>query len=237
MFEFKNTGKFLVKDIDTSKNIVKGYGAAFGNVDEGGDVIYKGCFAKSIAENGPKGKDRIKYLAQHALTEEPIGKMLELYEDDFGVVFVAKMADTVKGRDYMELIKSGIVNENSVGFTKVQYDQNDTGGRDIKEGMLWEISAVNIAMNEKAVITDAKGAFQMDKVKDTIERYDKLAKLFRKGKISEEFGYRLEAELLQLKSIFEQVTQPTKEITEPTPEEIKATQEQLFINEIAKHLS
>ena len=48
-------------DADEYAGIVKGYGSYFGNKDSDNDVIMKGAYKKTIAENG----SRVKYLYQH----------------------------------------------------------------------------------------------------------------------------------------------------------------------------
>ena len=73
----------------------------------------KGAYKKTIAENG----SRVKYLYQHDMNQ-PIGKMTELYEDDKGLVFVAEIAKTQLGKDVVELMKSGVITENSVGILR-----------------------------------------------------------------------------------------------------------------------
>lgn len=47
------------------------------------------------------------------------------------------------------------------------------------------------------------------------KRYDNLAKIIRKGNISDELGFAIEAELLKLKSLFVSATLPIDEITKP----------------------
>lgn len=49
---------FSAKDaavVDESKRIIEVKFASFGNVDSDGDLLVKGCFAKSIQERGPGG--------------------------------------------------------------------------------------------------------------------------------------------------------------------------------------
>lgn len=227
--EYKSA-KMDIKDLDMSKNIISGYASVFGNVDQGNDIMVKGAFSKSIMENGPEGKNRILYLEQHKLTEEPLGSIVELKEDDYGLKFTAKIANTRKGKDYMELIKMGAISENSVGFRKLQYEPNTHGGNDIKEVALWEISAVNIAMNEAAIIMDAKGIVNDELVKSYLSRFDSIANIIRKGDISDQMGYHLEAQIYQLKSVLEQVvTQPSKD-TEPM-EQVKT--DEAILNDFA----
>ena len=196
-------------DADEKAGIIKGYGSYFGNKDSDNDVIMKGAYKKTIAENG----DRVKYLYQHDMNQ-PIGKMTELYEDDKGLVFVAEIAKTQLGKDVVELMKSGVITENSVGIMPIQ--KNNKGDfREITEVKLYEISAVTLAANDQAKILDVKGNIDVDKLS---KRYDNLTKLIRKGDISDQMGYAIEAEILKLKSLFVEFTKPVEEITLPNVE-------------------
>ena len=196
-------------DADEKAGIIKGYGSYFGNKDSDNDVITKGAYKKTIAENG----DRVKYLYQHDMNQ-PIGKMTELYEDDKGLVFVAEIAKTQLGNDVVELMKSGVITENSVGIMPIQ--KNNKGDyREITEVKLYEISAVTLAANDQAKILDVKGNVDLEKLS---KRYDNLSKLIRKGNISDEMGFAIEAEILKLKSLFVEFTKPDIEITSPNVE-------------------
>jgi HK97 family phage prohead protease len=196
-------------DADEYAGIVKGYGSYFGNKDADNDIIMKGAYKKTIAENG----SRVKYLYQHNMMQ-PIGKMREMYEDDKGLVFVAEIAKTQLGKDVVELMKSGVLTENSVGIMPMQ-KENKGDYREITEVKLYEISAVTLAANEEAKILDVKGNVDVDKLN---KRYDNLCKLIRKGDISDELGYAIEAEILKLKSLFIEFTKPTDEVTLPNVE-------------------
>ena len=196
-------------DADEKAGIIKGYGSYFGNKDSDNDVIMKGAYKKTIAENG----ERVKYLYQHDMNQ-PIGKMTELYEDDKGLVFVAEIAKTQLGKDVVELMKSGVITENSVGIIPIQ--KNNKGDyREITEVKLYEISAVTLAANDQAKILDVKGNVDVEKLS---KRYDNLSKLIRKGDISDEMGFAIEAEILKLKSLFIEFTKPVDEITSPNVE-------------------
>jgi len=196
-------------DADEKAGIIKGYGSYFGNKDSDNDVIVKGAYKKTIAENG----ERVKYLYQHDMNQ-PIGKMTELYEDDKGLVFVAEIAKTQMGMDVVELMKSGVITENSVGIMPIQ-KENKGDYREIKEVKLYEISAVTLAANDQAKILDVKGNIDVEKLS---KRYDNLSKLIRKGSISDEMGFAIEAEILKLKSLFVEFTKPVDEITSPKKE-------------------
>jgi len=140
--------------------------------------------------------------------------MRELYEDDKGLVFVAEIAKTQLGKDVVELMKSGVITENSVGIMPIQ-KQNKGEYREITEVKLYEISAVTLAANDQAKILDVKGNVDVEKL---AKRYDNLVKLIRKGEISDEMGYAIEAELLKLKSLFVEFTKPSEDDTLPSVE-------------------
>jgi HK97 family phage prohead protease len=192
-----------IADIDEKMGIVKGYGSYFGNKDSDGDVIAKGAYQKTIKENG----ERVRYLWQHKM-DKPIGKIKEMYEDDKGLMFVAEIPKTTLGNDALELMKAGIVTENSVGILPIQKQMKDDY-REITEVKLYEISAVTLAANDQAKILDVKGKVDIE---NEFKRFDALAKLIRKGKISDEMGYAIEAEILKLKSFFIDFTKPNDEV-------------------------
>jgi len=193
-------------DADNKSGIVKGYGSVFGNKDSDGDIITKGAYTKTIKENG----ERVRYLYQHNM-DWPLGKMKSLYEDEKGLVFEAEIPQTRLGKDVMQLIKAGVVTENSVGILPINKAMVN-GVREIREVKLFEISAVTLAANDQALILDVKGNVDVSKIAD---KYDNLAKLIRKGDISDELGYAIEAELYKLKSLFVNATEPSVEDTLP----------------------
>mgnify|MGYP002641127911 FL=1 len=217
---YKSTYLGEVIDADEKNGIVKGYGSVFGNVDSDGDIINKGAYKKTIQENG----SRVKYLYQHDM-DKPIGKMINLEEDDKGLVFEAQVPKTRLGLDVIELMKAGVITENSVGILPIQKGMNGQY-RELNEVKLFEVSAVTLAANDQAMILDVKGNFDPEKI---LKRFDNMAKLIRKGDISDELGYALEAEIYKLKSLYINATLPTIEVTEPTV--VKSDD-----NEIVKYL-
>lgn len=144
--------KFELESADESGEF-SGYAAVFGNRDSGDDVIEKGAFTKTIAEDF----DRIKILSQHNDCELPIGKPLELREDEKGLYIHGKISDTQKGRDIQTLLKDGVLNQLSIGYDAVVFDfDSEQGVRRLKEIRLWEVSIVTWAMNEEAKIDEVK---------------------------------------------------------------------------------
>lgn len=145
--------KFAIESANDESGEFSGYAAVFGNEDEGHDIIQKGAFAKTIAEDF----DRIKILSQHESYDLPIGKPLELREDEKGLYIKGKISNTSKGRDILTLMRDGVLNELSIGYDAVAVEfDGKTGIRYLKEIKLWEVSIVTWAMNDQAKIDDVK---------------------------------------------------------------------------------
>jgi HK97 family phage prohead protease len=216
---FKQTQLGDLIDADEKAGIVKGYGSVFGNVDSDGDIINRGAYKKTIEENG----NRVKYLYQHDM-DKPLGKIVKLGEDDKGLYFEAEIPKTTLGKDVIELMKAGVITENSVGILPIQKD-NSGEYRQLNEVKLYEISAVTLAANDQAILLDVKGNYDREKV---LKRYDNLVKVIRKGQISDDLGYAIESELVKLKSIFASlITLPTElEVTEPM--EVKRDDSEIY---------
>ena len=96
--------KFNLESSDENTGEFSGYAAVFGNLDDGNDIIEKGAFAKTIAAD----LDRIKILALHNSSWLPVGKPLELREDEHGLFIWGKISDTSMGRDVMTLLRDGV---------------------------------------------------------------------------------------------------------------------------------
>lgn len=144
---------FELESTDEKTGEFSGYASVFGNVDDGGDIVEKGAFAKTLVEDFA----RIKILSQHDQCELPIGKPLELREDEKGLYIRGKISDTQKGRDIQTLLRDGVLNELSIGYDAVDYVIDEsTGIRHLKQIKLWEVSIVTWAMNDQATIDNVK---------------------------------------------------------------------------------
>lgn len=152
--EFKSV-KFEAAEIDPDERTFEGYAAAYGNVDSDNDIIEMNAFAKSIKEGFPA--KRIKVLWQHK-TDTPIGLPVEMREDSKGLWVKSKISRTAKGDEAIELMRDGVIDRMSVGFSipggKSQIDGQ--GIRHIYEGKLFEYSLVTWPANDQAVITGVK---------------------------------------------------------------------------------
>lgn len=144
---------FELESADESTGEFSGYAAVFGNRDSGNDIIEKGAFAKTIVEDF----HRIKILALHNDCWLPVGKPIELREDDRGLFIKGKISDTSMGRDIRTLLKDGVLNELSIGYGAVEFDYDSKQDiRHLREIKLWEVSIVTWAMNDQARVEEVK---------------------------------------------------------------------------------
>ena len=157
--EFKSI-KFDDTLVNPDERTFEGYAAAYGNVDTDGDVIEQNAFAKSIKEGFPA--NRIKVLWQHK-ADTPIGLPVEMREDSKGLWVKSKISKTAKGDEAIELMRDGVIDRLSVGFSipggKSQVDA--AGVRHIYEGKLFEYSLVTWPANDQAIITGVKTLKEM----------------------------------------------------------------------------
>lgn len=137
-FGVKSNGfmKMEVKDVDTSKRIVKWVGNTYNYLDSDYDVLMPGCAKNSIALMGP-GTDsvaKIKFAVGHDLTMLP-GKIVELEEGKCNIngmnvdclMGATKMADTTLGNDTLTNYLEGILDNHSIGFQYMKYEFLERG--------------------------------------------------------------------------------------------------------------
>ncbi|MDP2651652.1 MAG: HK97 family phage prohead protease [bacterium] len=126
----------------------EGYAVVWNVIDSHGTSFRKGSFAKTLKERG----DQIKILYNHD-TDEPIGKPLEMREDDYGLFVRGQLTAGVKRADETALnIAADVIDTLSIGF-KTEKDRPAGEFREITEVKLYEFSPVTFASNEKARIT------------------------------------------------------------------------------------
>lgn len=138
--------------IDMSARTIEGYAATW-DLDQANDIIQKGAFTKTISEGLPSG--RIKMLWQH---DEPLGMPSEMFEDDRGLYVKGKISRTQLGDEALELMRDGVVDRMSIGFSipKDKSGFTPEGVRLISEVKLFEFSPVTFPANEAAHILAVK---------------------------------------------------------------------------------
>jgi HK97 family phage prohead protease len=147
--EHKQRLQFEIKGISDTGTF-EGLLSPYGNVDDGGDLVEPGAYAKTLKEHGGK----IPLLWQHC-PDEPIGE-LELSDQSDGLYCKGKllMELPTAHKAYL-LLKAGVVKGLSIGFRSIR-DAVDEGVRRLKEIRLYEGSIVTFPMNESALITSVK---------------------------------------------------------------------------------
>ena len=135
---------------------VEGYGAIFGNIDKGYDLVEAGAFADSL-----KGGVKVKMLWQHD-PYNPIGVWDEVKEDDKGLWVKGRiLADVEKGREATALVKAGAIDGLSIGYRTLEFREakvDDRWVRVIEKADIWEVSLVTFPMNPEATIDAVKAA-------------------------------------------------------------------------------
>lgn len=180
-------------DSDMNKGIVSGYFAIFGNKDIDGDIIERGAFTKTINERGPQGKQLIKYLLDHD-KNKVVAKINELYEDDKGLRYVAKIGTHSAGQDFQKMIESELINQHSFGFRTIKeyYDEQSKANR-IKEVLMLEGSAVQfLGANPETTFIDLKS------IDDALELFAKLEKFVKTSDATDQTLIKLEQKLKSL---------------------------------------
>ena len=169
MYEFSQSGlemKFCRFDEALTVrdgHVIEGYASLFNACDQGGDVVQKGAYARSL--KGLAAQDRrVKMLWQHD-PAQPIGVWDELREDGKGLWVKGRILDAVeKGREAAALIGAGAIDGLSIGYRTVRATKDDRGQRLLNEVELWEVSLVTFPMLPQArvgnpVAQEAKGDF------------------------------------------------------------------------------
>lgn len=170
-----------VKSVDIEEGVISGHASVFGNVDSYGDIVVKGAFSKFLDRIKDTGKV-IPVFYGHNM-EDPkanIGLATELYEDELGLFFKAKLdlsGDTY-GRIVYEQLKDGRLDSLSFGYSVLDAEMSGKG-YELKELELYEISVVPIPANPEAMITEVKAGRAISaKNLDLIRRaYEALGEL------------------------------------------------------------
>ncbi|GAB5446714.1 HK97 family phage prohead protease [Gymnodinialimonas sp.] len=132
--------------------VIEGYASLFGAKDQGGDVVEKGAYAKSLGDGR-----KVKMLWQHD-PNEPIGIWDEIREDERGLFVKGRLLETVaRAREAAALTKAGAIDGLSIGYRTVKSHKNERGLRCLSEVELWEVSLVTFPMLPEARLDAHEG--------------------------------------------------------------------------------
>lgn len=115
-----------------------------------------GAFARSIAERGPS---KVKLLSLHDTATMPIGRATLLREDSAGLFGEFRVANTAAGDEALELVRDGVLDSFSVGFSPVRDRwSQDRRTVDRLEARLHEVSLVPFPAYDGALISSVRSA-------------------------------------------------------------------------------
>ncbi len=185
----------------------EGYAAIFNSDSEPLPFIERiqpGAFKRSL-----QSRNEIKLLWNHD-AGEPLaslrGGTLKIFEDNVGLRVSAQLANTQRGRDTAELIRSGTIDSMSFGFNVVKDSWNSDGTvRTLEAVRLFEISLVSFPAYQATA-----GTLSVREQRDIDA--DKLAESLAQLESGAELGAD-QAELI--KTVVDKLTAQTEEIVEP----------------------
>lgn len=125
---------------------VSGYASIFGQPDQSGDVVSPGAFHRSLDTLARAGR-RVKFLWQHD-PARPIGVWERVAEDATGLNVTGAILDRItQGAEALALLRAGAIDGLSIGYRTIRATENRaTGGRNLIELDLWEVSLVTFPM-------------------------------------------------------------------------------------------
>jgi HK97 family phage prohead protease len=145
--------KSVKEDTDPNFFIIIGWASIYGNLDSYRDICEKGCFTKTLLEDG----NEHPILWQHR-SDKPIG--IGIFEDmNEGLQVTIKMpkdSDFVT-KEVMPMVRIKAVKGLSIGYWTVKEEWDDTARVNrLKELKLRETSVVTFPANELSQITACK---------------------------------------------------------------------------------
>lgn len=207
-----------IKDIDAKQGVITGYFSAFGNVDSDGDIMMPGAFKRSIQDWGPEAKGRIKHLMNHD-PSQPLGKILELKEDGYGLYYRSQIGKHRLGQDFIKMVESDLIKEHSIGFRTLREQKSDLAN-EIYEVMLFEGSSLTAwGANEATPVINMKSITSVEELKETIRNFEKF---IRYSDVTDE---TIDLCLIKVRQLAQAVeVMSSTQVTKAEPEQPKAIQ-------------
>ncbi|MBV1864282.1 MAG: HK97 family phage prohead protease [Rhodobacteraceae bacterium] len=133
---------------------ISGYASVFGAADQGGDVVVKGAYGRSLMALAAGGRS-VKMLWQHD-PARPIGVWDEVREDKKGLWVKGRiLVDVQAGSEALALISAGAIDGLSIGYRTIQAEKSQKGHRLLHEIDIWEVSLVTFPMLPEARVEGA----------------------------------------------------------------------------------
>ena len=174
---------FKLASLDTEGRTLEGYASVFGNVDAVGDIVHPGAFRKTLRERG----DQVRFLWQHD-PREPIGRLMEMREDEHGLFVKAIISKTRRGLDTLHLLHDGVISQMSIGYDPIPggeepWIQTARGAVPISQ-----LTAI-LELNRKELEKDDRDWYEasLDRLREELHTINESAKK-RDGLLTKLFG-------------------------------------------------
>jgi HK97 family phage prohead protease len=124
----------------------------------------------------------VKHLFNHD-PGQPLGKIMELEEDSYGLKYVSKVGTHSLGRDFIKMVESGLITEHSIGFRTLR-EQKGSGSNEIYDVMLFEGSSLSAwGANMETPLIGMKSEQTLKQLQDQIKSFENF---IRNCDVSEE---------------------------------------------------
>lgn len=142
-----------------------GYASVFGNVDSYGDVMLKGAFAQTLADDYGENGAGVPVYWQHRMDDPMmnIGITRSAVEDDTGLLVDVALGDeTAVEKQVRRLLLEGRVKQMSFAFDYLEASWVEKAGEEpfyeVRAVKLHEVSVVPVGANQETSILSAKAA-------------------------------------------------------------------------------
>jgi HK97 family phage prohead protease len=144
-----------VKFDDARRGFFSGYASVFGGVDSYGDTVMPGAYRGTLEMRKRPVQMRWNHFG------EVIGKWLDIRETDKGLWVEGELTPGhSKAEDVYASLKHGAISGLSIGYRAIKAYPNETGGVDLHEIDLVEISVVESPADLAAEIGDVKSTIE-----------------------------------------------------------------------------
>lgn len=155
---------------------VSGYASVFNVKDAHGDIVKKGAFRVEVKSGAitKNSQQQVvpKFLWQHD-NEQVIGKIENLYEDDYGLWVEAHLyIDTHKGQEAAILVQQQAIDGLSIGIEIKEHNHDQDKTRIISKAELWEVSLVTFPANQYSRLQDKQIDFKQ--ITAALEKTNKI---------------------------------------------------------------
>ena len=163
--KFKNLQVEKLKFNDETR-VFSGYASKFNEVDSYGDTVFRGAYKETLQNRERPIRMRWNHFG------EIIGKWVSIEEDEKGLLVTGELTKghSVADNVYASL-KHGAIDGLSIGYWAVESVKNKTGGEDLHEIELIEISVVEEPADTHATISDIKSHITELKTLKEIETF------------------------------------------------------------------